>query len=145
MTPNWKKMMIRKGDSFYVLDAGPRKIADLKKGEVNLQGWSYSIDVREDFRQLYIDAWRLERDYFWDPSMHGVDWEAMRDKYLPLVDRVTTRRELNDLIGELVGELSALHVSVRGGDLREGPDQIRVATLAKYGTVLPVYLIFQIN
>jgi tricorn protease len=85
--------------------------------------------VREDFRQIYIDAWRLERDYFWDPNMHGVDWDAMRDKYLPLVDRITTRRELNDLIGELVGELSALHVSVRGGDLREGPDQIRVAAL----------------
>jgi tricorn protease len=94
-----------------------------------LQGWNFPIDVREDFRQLYIDAWRLERDYFWDPNMHGVDWVAMRDKYLPLVDRITTRRELNDLIGELVGELSALHVSVRGGDLRQGTDQIRVATL----------------
>jgi len=129
MTPNGEKMMVRKGDSFYVLDAGPRKITDLKKGEVNLQGWSFPIGVREDFRQLYIDAWRLERDYFWDPNMHGVDWDAMRDKYLPLVSRVTTRRELNDLIGELVGELSALHVSVRGGDLRQGPDQIRVATL----------------
>jgi tricorn protease len=129
MTPNKKKMMVRKGNSFYVLDAAPRKITDLKKGEVNLQGWSFPIDVREDFCQLYIDAWRLERDYFWDPNMHAVDWEAMRDKYLPLVDRVTTRRELNDLIGELVGELSALHVSVRGGDLREGSDQIPVATL----------------
>jgi len=129
MTPGGKKMMVRKGESFYVLDAAPRKITDLKKGEVNFQGWSYPIDVREDFRQLYIDAWRLERDYFWDPNMHGVDWEAMRDKYLPLVDRVTTRRELNDLIGELMGELSALHVSVRGGDLREGPDQIPVASL----------------
>lgn len=124
-----KKLMARKGDSFYVLDATPRKITDTRKGEVNLRGWSFPIDVREDFRQLYIDAWRLERDYFWDPGMHGVDWQAMRDKYLPLVDRVTTRRELSDLIGELMGELSALHVSVRGGDLREGPDQIRVATL----------------
>jgi tricorn protease len=61
--------------------------------------------------------------------MHGVDWEGVRDKYLPLVDRVTSRQELNDLIGEMVGELSALHVSVRGGDLRRGTDQIRVATL----------------
>ncbi len=129
ITPDGKKMMVRKGKSFYVLDAAPGKLTDLEKGKVNLQGWSYPIDMREDFRQLYIDAWRLERDYFWDPNMHGVDWEAMRDKYLPLVDRVTTRRELNDVIGELVGELSALHVSVRGGDLREGPDQISVATL----------------
>jgi tricorn protease len=129
MAADGKKLLVRRGSSFYVLDASPRKITDMQKGEVNLRGWSFPIDVREDFRQLYIDAWRLERDYFWDPSMHGVDWDAMRDKFLPLVDRVTTRQELNDLIGELVGELSALHVSVRGGDLREGPDRIRVATL----------------
>ena len=129
LTADGRKFMTRKGDAFYVLDAQPRKINDLRKGEVNLRGWSFPIDVREDFRQLYTDAWRLERDYFWDRGMHGVDWEAMRDKYLPLVDRITTRRELSDLIGELVGELSALHVSVRGGDLRQGTDQIRVATL----------------
>jgi tricorn protease len=129
LTADGKKLMVRKGNSFYILDAKPRKITDTRSGEVNLRGWSFPIDVREDLRQLYIDAWRLERDYFWDPNMHGVDWDAMRDKYLPLVNRVTTRRELNDLIGELVGELSALHVSVRGGDLRRGPDQIRMATL----------------
>ncbi len=129
LTADGKKLMVRKGSSFYVLDAKPRNITDMKTGEVNLQGWNFSIDVREDFRQLYIDAWRLERDYFWDPNMHGVDWNALRDKYLPLVDRITSRRELNDLIGELVGELSALHVSVRGGDLRQGTDQITVATL----------------
>ncbi|UCE41012.1 MAG: PD40 domain-containing protein [Candidatus Aminicenantes bacterium] len=129
LTADGKKLMVRKGNSFYVLDAKPRKITDTRSGEVNLRDWSFPIDVREDLRQLYIDAWRLERDYFWDPNMHGVDWDAMRDKYLPLVERITTRRELNDLIGELVGELSALHVSVRGGDLRRGPDQIRMATL----------------
>lgn len=124
-----KKILFQKGSSLYVVDAAPRKISNLKKGEVNLRSWSFSIDVREDFRQLFIDAWRLERDYFYDPGMHGLDWEAVRDKYLPLVKRITTRLELNDLIGMVVGELSALHVSVRGGDLRRGTDQIRVATL----------------
>jgi tricorn protease len=61
--------------------------------------------------------------------MHGVDWEAARDKYLPLVDRVTTRDELSDVIGRFVGELSALHTAVRGGDHRTGDDNIRVASL----------------
>jgi tricorn protease len=61
--------------------------------------------------------------------MHGVDWDGVRDKYLPLVDRVTTREELSDLIGRFVGELSALHTSVRGGDLREGADDITVPAL----------------
>ena len=129
LSADGKKLMVRKGNTFYIFDAEPRKITEIKRGEIDLKGWSFSIDVREDFRQLFIDAWRLERDYFWDPNMHGVDWNGMRDKYFPLVDRVTTRLELSDLIGELMGELSALHVSVRGGDLRRGSDQIRVATL----------------
>jgi tricorn protease len=85
--------------------------------------------VREDWRQIYVDAWRMERDYFYDPGMHGLDWEAVRDKYLPLVDRVTTRAELSDVIGRVIGELSALHTSVRGGDMREGTDNVAVASL----------------
>ncbi len=124
-----KKILFQKGSAIYVVDAAPRKISNLNEGAVDLRGWSFPIDVKEDFKQLFIDAWRLERDYFYDPGMHGLDWEAVRDKYLPLVKRVTTRLELNDLIGMVVGELSALHVSVRGGDLRRGPDQIRLATL----------------
>jgi len=124
-----KKILFQKGSSLYVVDAAPRKISNLSAGAVDLRGWTFSIDVQEDFKQLFIDAWRLERDYFYDTGMHGLDWEAVRDKYLPLVKRVTTRLELNDLIGMVVGELSALHVSVRGGDLRRGTDQIRVATL----------------
>jgi tricorn protease len=61
--------------------------------------------------------------------MHGVDYKATLDKYLPLVARITTRAELSDLIGWAVGELSALHTSVGGGDLRRGEDNIAVASL----------------
>jgi tricorn protease len=129
LSADGKKLLVRISDAFYVMPAEPKKEDKLRDFAVDLRGWSFSIDVREDLRQLYIDAWRLERDYFWDPSMHGLDWEAMRDKYLPLVERITTRDELNDLIGMLVGELSALHVSVRGGDLRQGPDRVRLASL----------------
>ena len=71
----------------------------------------------------------MERDYFYDRNMHGVDWDAMYEKYLPLVDRVTTRRELSDVMGELIGELSVLHTSVGGGDLRNGDDQIQFGML----------------
>lgn len=124
-----KKLLMRKNDDLYVVDAGVKAPGDLPKSKVDLSAWSYSIDVREDWRQLFIDAWRLERDYFYDPNMHGVGWERVRDKYLPLVDRVTTRAELSDLIGLAVGELSALHTAVRDGDMRRGDDNVRVATL----------------
>jgi len=124
-----KKLLVRKDNDLYVLEAGTKSATELQKSRVNLSNWSYSIDVREDWRQIYFDAWRLERDYFYDPNMHGVGWERVRDKYLPLVDRVTTRSELSDVIGLAVGELSALHTAVREGDMRRGPDNIRVPTL----------------
>ncbi len=122
------KLLVRKGDAFHVVDAKAAK-ADLDDTRLDLSGWAFPIDVREDWRQIFIDAWRLERDYFYDPGMHGVDWEGVRDKYLPLVDRVTTRDELSDVIGRVVGELSALHTSVRGGDLRSDEHDVPVATL----------------
>jgi tricorn protease len=61
--------------------------------------------------------------------MHGVNWKAMHDKYYPLVNRVTSRDELSDLIGRYVGELAALHTSVRGGDTRNDNKNIQVANL----------------
>ncbi len=129
LAANGKKLLLRKGEDFFVIDAKAAEPAKLGEHKVDLDGWTFAIDVREDWRQIFIDAWRLERDYFYDPAMHGVDWNAVRDKYLPLVDRVTTRGELSDLIGRFVGELSALHTSVRGGDLRDGPDDIDAAGL----------------
>jgi len=123
-----KLLLVRKDDRFYVLDAKPRK-AKLEKKDIDLSGWTLSIVPREEWRQMFDEAWRLERDYFYDRGMHGVDWLAMRDKYRPLVDRVTTRAELSDLIAQLVSELSALHTFVRGGDLRQGPDDVPVASL----------------
>jgi tricorn protease len=104
-------------------------VTEPEESRVDLSRWTFPIDVRDDWRQIFVDAWRLERDWFYDPGMHGVDYQATLDKYLPLVDRVTTRDELSVLIGWAVGELSALHTSVRGGDLREGPDDIDIASL----------------
>ncbi|UCD25638.1 MAG: PD40 domain-containing protein [Gemmatimonadota bacterium] len=126
---NGKKLLVRRGSNLYVIDARPARAGDLNDDRIDLSGWTFAIDVRDDWRQIFIDAWRLERDYFYDPNMHGVDWDATLAKYLPLVDRVTTRNELSDLIGRFVGELSALHTSVRGGDLRSGQDNVSVASL----------------
>ncbi len=129
LSADGKKMLIRKKDSFYVADAGAGPIADLDKKAVNLSGWTLSLIPRVQWRQMFIESWRLMRDYFYDTNMHGVDWRGMLDKYLPLTDRVTTRAELNDLIAQMVGELSALHTFVRGGDVRDGPDKVPVAAL----------------
>lgn len=129
LSGNGKKLLVRKGNNLHVLDARAAKVASIADSRLDLTGWAFDIDVRDDFKQLFVDAWRLERDWFYDPGMHGVDYQATLDKYAPLVKRITTRAELSDLIGWAVGELSALHTSVGGGDLRRGEDQVPVASL----------------
>ncbi len=124
-----KKMLIRKKEAVYVLATDGAKPSDFEKSRVNLSGWTFPLDPRQEWRQMFVEAWRLERDYFYDQNMHGVDWPAMLEKYLPLVDRITDRSELSDLLGELIGELSALHMYVQGGDMRKGDDQIYPASL----------------
>ena len=129
LSGNGEKILVKKGKSYYVINAGTSKVTDISKSKINLSGWKFPITPREDWKQIFTDAWRMERDYFYDKNMHGVDWDAMHNKYFPLVDRVTTRKELSDLIGRFVGELSALHTSVRGGDLRQDDNDISVASL----------------
>jgi tricorn protease len=129
MSADRSKLLLRQGNNLFVIDAKASRVSQLSDHRLDLSGWAFPLDVREDWRQIFVDAWRLERDYFYDPGMHGTDWEGILRKHLPLVDRVTTRNELSDLIGWMVGELSALHTSVRGGDLRTGEDQVRVASL----------------
>jgi tricorn protease len=123
-----KKLLVRKKDDLYIIDAKPKK-ADLDKKKVNLSKWKLSVEPREEWRQMFVESWRLERDYFYDRGMHGVDWKAMLDQYLPLVDRVTTRQELSDLMAQMVSELAALHTYVVGGDMRTGEDDVQPASL----------------
>ena len=129
LTGNGKKLLVTKGSSIYMVNAGTGKVNDLNESKVDLSGWKFAITPLEDWKQIFTDAWRMERDYFYDKNMHGVNWKKMHDKYYPLVDRVTTRNELSDLIGRFVGELSALHTSVRGGDTRNDNANIPIANL----------------
>lgn len=129
LSANGRKLLVRKGNALHVIDAKPVKVGNLNDARVDLTGWTFPIDVRADWRQIFIDAWRLERDYFYDPKLHGLDYKGTIAKYLPLVDRITTRDELSDLIGWAVGDLSALHTSVGGGDLRRGNDNVGIASL----------------
>jgi tricorn protease len=125
LTGDGKKLLIRKGEAFHVIAADAAAPAKLDDNRVDLAGWTFSLDPREEWRQIYTESWRMLRDYFYDRDLHGVDWVAVRQKYLPLVDRVADRAELNDVLSEMAGELGALHTFVRFGDLRQGPDQVQ--------------------
>lgn len=129
LTADRSRLLLRKSDDVYVIPADGKAPGSLSKAKVPLSGWTFPIDPLEEWRQMLVDAWRMERDYFYDRNLHGRDWKAILDRHLPLVDRVTDRAELNDLIEQMVGELEALHIYVRGGDHRDNPDDIAAASL----------------
>jgi tricorn protease len=118
-----KKLLIRDKTGIFVLSADGTK-PDAKKNSVDLTKWAFTIDPVEDWKQMFKDAWRMERDYFYDKNMHGVDWQGVYDQYWPLVDRITDRYELDDLLAKMISELSALHMFVYGGDKRLPSDNI---------------------
>jgi tricorn protease len=128
LSQDGKKIALQRGDDFFVVPADGEAPAKLEKG-VPLGHWNFEIQPKEEWRQIYQESWRMLRDYFYDPAMHGVDWKAIRAKYEPLVDRVADRSDLSEILHEMSGELSALHIYVRFGDLREGPDSIQPSLL----------------
>ncbi len=90
-------------------------------GWVELDRISVAVVPGDEWRQMFREAWRLQRDQFWTPDMAGIDWQAIHDRYLPLVDRVATRTEFSDLMWELQGELGTSHCYELGGDYRRSP------------------------
>lgn len=90
-----------------------------RRSDVELGPLTVEIDPAQEWRQIFVDAWRLERDYFHEPTMHGVDWRAMRARYEPLVPGAGSREDLNALISEMVGELGTSHAWAFDGDMPE--------------------------
>ncbi|MCF8233894.1 MAG: PDZ domain-containing protein [Bacteroidales bacterium] len=121
-----KKMLLSKSGKYTVIDlpSSPIKVSD----HLDLDNMKVWVNYREEWTQIYNESWRQMRDFFYDPNMHGVDWEAMHEKYAPLVDHVENRNDLNYVIGELIGELNVGHAYVGGGD-RPKPERIKVGLL----------------
>ncbi len=84
---------------------------------------------KEEWKQIFNEAWRMERDYYYEPGMHGLDWNQMKSKYRPLVDRASCRQDLTYLIGELIGELNTSHTYVMGGDIQRHADRVNIGML----------------
>lgn len=109
------KVLYRKDDSFGITELAPgKKVGD---GKLDLDGMTAWIDPRAEWMQMFDEAWRLERDFYYDPAMAGLDWKAIGERYRQLVPYVAHRADLNYILGELIGELSTSHTYVSGGDL----------------------------
>lgn len=126
ITANGKKMLIRQNNKFAMIDLPASKI-NLEKF-IDLGDVKTWVDFRQEWNQIYDEAWRQMRDFFYVPNMHGVDWKAMHDKYAVMVPYVNNRNDLTYLIGELIGELSIGHAYIGGGD-RPAPERIDLGLL----------------
>ncbi|GGL01778.1 hypothetical protein Sme01_46400 [Sphaerisporangium melleum] len=98
-------------------DDGPGR----SSGWIDLDRVKVSVCPEAEWRQMFREAWRLQRENFWDQDMAGIDWDGVYERYLPLVDRVGTRGEFSDLLWELHGELGTSHAYESGGEYRPRP------------------------
>jgi len=92
-----------------------------KSGWLDLSRIKVFVEPKIEWKQMYRDAWRLQRDHFWAKNMSGVDWKKVYERYLPLLERIGTRSEFSDLIWEMQGELGTSHAYEWGGDYRDEP------------------------
>ncbi len=120
-----KKILVAKQNSFSVVDIAPDQKLDKKLPTNQLE---MTVVPREEWKQIFTDVWRLQRDFFYDKNMHGVDWDAMKRQYGELIDNAVTRGDVNYIIGELISELNASH-TYRGGGDDETPLQRQVGYL----------------
>ena len=122
-----KKALVLEGRrNWSIIETKPG--AKTAKGRINLAGLTMRVDPRAEWKQVYGDAWRIARDFFYDPNMHGRDWRAIKEKYGKFLSQVAHRHDLNYLIGEMIGELNSSHTYRGGGDYPE-VDRVRVGLL----------------
>lgn len=125
VTADGNKLLVANDNSFAIVDLAADQKMDkpLRTGEMEIV-----VDPMAEWKQIFNDVWRLQRDYFYDAGMHGVDWDALREHYGALIDDAVTRWDVNYVIGELIGELNASHTYRGGGDV-ESPSQRKTGLL----------------
>ena len=116
LSHNGKKLLYRsKGDQYTIVDT--EKKPDPSNGKLNLSKMEAYVDPKAEWAQMYEDVYRIQRDFFYDAEMHGVDWAGVREKYRPFLPHLGHRSDLNFLIAEMIGELVVGHAYVGFGDI----------------------------
>jgi tricorn protease len=113
-TDGMKLLYLRQGD-WRVSDTSPGHPPDSK---LSLEGMRARSDPRQEWKEMFDNTWRLERDFFFDPTMDGMNWQAIHNSYAKLLPLVGSRDDLNYLIGQMQGELASSHLFVFGGEDR---------------------------
>jgi len=118
LSADGKKLLVAVDGGWAIVDLAPgAKIEDrLPTGSLRML-----VDPRAEWHQMFDDVWRTYRDNFYDPGMHGLDWDAVGRRYRALLDDAVTRWDVDFVMGELVGELNASHTYIFGGDMEQAP------------------------
>jgi len=122
ISANGEKILFSGGGKWYISSSDAPAKTD---GELKLDGLEVWVEPRAEWKQMFHEAWRIEREFFYDPHYHGLNLIAAEEKYAPFVNSLDSRTDLNYLFEEMLGELSIGHVFVGGG---ETPDVKRVKT-----------------
>jgi tricorn protease len=119
-TKDGGKVLVHSDDNWSIVEVGEnKKLAD---GKIKTGSMMALVDPHQEWMQMFNEAWRLERDFYYDPDMGGLDWKAIGERYRQLVPYAAHRSDLNYILGEMIGELSTSHTYVGGGDF---PDVAR--------------------
>ncbi len=114
LTSDGKMAIYRSGNDFGIIKLSPGQKAGA--GKLDLEGIEMKIDPRKEWNQIFTDAWRIFRDYFYVENLHGVDWKGIRDLYSTLLPYVSHRADLDYILNEMVAESNTGHTYVDWGD-----------------------------
>jgi len=114
LSANGQKLLVGKSGAYVVISPNENQKFDKTLPLADMQ---MMVDPAQEWKQIFMDVWRFERDYFYDAGMHGVDWKQAKDRYLKMLEGAMSREEANFVIGELIGELNASHTYQGGGDI----------------------------
>lgn len=120
MSADRLKLLVHQGESYAIIK--PEESQKFEK-PLRIAEMQMLVNPMEEWKQILTDAWRIERDYFYDPNMHGVNWNQVQERYTKMLAGAGSREELNYIIGEMIGELNSSHTYQGGGDLEKESNQ----------------------
>ena len=122
----WDYALTADGKKVLVMGDGMQAIVAAEEGQkfekpLRINEMEMVVDPMAEWKQIFMDTWRIERDYFYDVNMHGVNWEQVKERYLKMLAGATTREEVNVVLGDMIAELNSSHAYRFGGDLEATP------------------------
>ncbi len=121
-----KNIVYKKGDDVGIIKSSE---TDSKGNNLKLSDLKMWYNPKEEWNQIFLESWRLERDFYYESGMHGLDWDQMKEKYGRLMEFASCRQDVRYIIGELIGELNTSHTYIFGGDRKREAERTNTGLL----------------